>query len=116
MNRKWPSGQTSANTLPTTRSTGTNAASGSQRCCASSQSLAEESADAPRLSPITNRSPSGTSTAQSFRHPEGIGPSHSFCGAMKSSSSIATPLISRRPSASQHWTVSPPTPITRFTR
>ena len=88
MKRKWPSGQTSANTLPTTRSTGTNAASGSQRRSPSSQSRAEESADAPRLSPITKSSPSGTSAAQSLRHPEGIGPSHSFCGAMKSSSSI----------------------------
>jgi hypothetical protein len=71
---------------------------------------------------MTNTVPAGIGPAVQLQSiwPLGMGPSQdfggSFCGSMKSSSSIGCPLTISRPCSSQHSMVSPATPITRFTR
>src|SRR3954454_1100185 len=96
------SGQTTANTLPTTSSVGTCPPPGSPR-------WTRESAEFDRLSPWTQTYPGFTLTSKSIS--DGRTPAARYAASFS-----GTPLPVIRPRASQHLTSSPPTPITRFTR
>src|SRR5699024_2186850 len=94
-------GHTTAQTLPTTRSSSTNPPPDSSLCHT-------ESAELARLSPMTHSLPSGTVTWNLRRLVT--------AGFFTYGSSIGSSLIWSLPWRSQHATSSPPTPITRFTR